>query len=38
MNESTGKQSRGSIILNVIIGVTAFAGVIWLVMHGPACH
>ncbi len=38
MNESTAKQNRGSMILNVIIGITVLAGVIWLVTHCPTCH
>jgi len=38
MNESTAKQSSGSVILNVIIGIVALAGVIWLVTQCPTCH
>jgi len=32
------KKSANSIVLNVIIGITAVAAVIWLVVHCPTCH
>ncbi len=38
MTESTEKKNRGSTILNAIIGVSALAGVIWLVTQCPTCH
>ncbi len=38
MNESIANQSRGSVVLNVIIGIAVLAGVIWLVMHCPTCY
>jgi len=38
MNESNTKQSSGSVIINVIIGIVAVSAIIWLVMHCPTCH
>ncbi len=32
------KKSTKSIILNVVIGIAAVSGIIWLVMHCPTCH
>jgi len=38
MKKAIAKRSRGSIILNISIGIAAIAAVIWLVMDCPSCH
>jgi len=37
MSESEKKNTH-SVVLNVIIGIAAVSGVIWLVMSCPTCH
>jgi len=37
MSESEKKRDS-SVVLNVIIGIAAVSGIIWLVMHCPTCH
>ncbi len=37
MSESEKKRDS-SVVPNVIIGIAAVSGIIWLVMHCPTCH
>lgn len=32
------KNSGNSVVLNIIIGIAAVSGIIWLVMNCPSCH
>jgi len=38
MNKSEETQVNGSLVLNIIIGITVIAIVVWFVMNCPSCH